>query len=138
MKRDTGMCALLCVLWALFSPDLLIGQQGDKDLFSAVTRYEYGQSRKILDAVGKVIHNAAPSPRQRKDIEKRLIRILTSSATKDCKAFICRQLYFIGGAASVPVLAELLGDRDLSHAARYALEANPTDEALSALRSALR
>ena len=40
------------------------------------------------------------------------------------KDFVCRKLMIIGTAASVPTLAGLLSDKDLSHMARFALERN--------------
>ncbi len=43
----------------------------------------------------------------------------------------------IGRAASVPALSVLLGDAELSHMARYALERIPAPEAAAALRDAL-
>ena len=50
---------------------------------------------------------------------------------------MCRQLRVIGTADSVPALASLLTDKDLSHMARYALERIPLPEAGQALREAL-
>ena len=50
---------------------------------------------------------------------------------------MCRKLTIVGTAASVPALAGLLGDKDHSHMARYALERIPAPEAGQALREAL-
>jgi len=58
--------------------------------------------------------------------------MLDSDATTDCKKFICRQLSLIGSGAEVPVLARLLDDKDLSFAARFALERIPGPEAVAA------
>jgi HEAT repeat protein len=43
----------------------------------------------------------------------------------------------VGTAESVPTLAGLLGDKDMAHMARYALERYPASEATAALREAL-
>ena len=51
--------------------------------------------------------------------------------------YVCRVLRVIGTADSVPALAGLLAERNLSHMARYALQDNPAPEA-QALRERWR
>lgn len=63
--------------------------------------------------------------------------VLKSDAPRAAKDFVCRKLMVIGTAQSVPALAALLPDNDLSHMARYALERIPAAEAAQALRDAL-
>ena len=63
--------------------------------------------------------------------------MLKTDVSRDAKDFVCRKLMVIGTAASVPALAALLADKDLSHMARYALERIPAPEAAQALRDAL-
>jgi len=53
------------------------------------------------------------------------------------KAQACFELKRVGTTRSVPILAELLADRQLSHAARDALTSMPYPEAAAALREAL-
>ena len=60
-----------------------------------------------------------------------------SGLSRAAKDFACRTLTVIGTAASVPALAALLADAELSHMARYALERIPAPEAAAALRDAL-
>ena len=60
-----------------------------------------------------------------------------ADATWEAKAEACRALRQVGTAAAVPALAALLGDDQLSHFARFALEAIPAPEAAAALRGAL-
>jgi HEAT repeat protein len=62
---------------------------------------------------------------------------LLSEATLDCKSFICRQLWFIGTADSVPAIAKLLTDEKTADMACYAMGQNPSPEAGEALRNAL-
>jgi HEAT repeat protein len=59
--------------------------------------------------------------------------VLASDAPRSAKDFVCRKLMLIGTAASVPALSALVGDKDLSHMARYALERIPSKEAAAAL-----
>lgn len=69
--------------------------------------------------------------------ERELIDVLKSNAGLREKDAACAELKRTGTALSVPVLAELLADKDLSHSARYALESMPAPEAGLALIEAL-
>ena len=71
------------------------------------------------------------------DEEQELIRVLQSHASPGEKDAACARLKFIGTARSVPALAALLQDDQLSHSARYALEPMRLDEAETALLNAL-
>jgi HEAT repeat protein len=66
-----------------------------------------------------------------------LIAVLKSDASKAKKAITCKQLAICGTGQSVPVLAPLLADKELSSWARIALEAIPGPAAEAALRDAL-
>ena len=66
-----------------------------------------------------------------------LIAVLKSDAPKAEKAVTCKQLAICGTEQSVPVLAPLLADKELSSWARIALEAIPGPAAEAALRDAL-
>jgi HEAT repeat protein len=70
--------------------------------------------------------------------EARLIAVLkdANAARKD-KADACRQLAIMGSKAAIAPLAAVLGDEELSHNARYALEPNPDTAVDEALRTAL-
>lgn len=69
--------------------------------------------------------------------EDRLLAVLKSAAAVGEKANACRELKLLGTEKSVPVLASLLGDAELSHPARFALESMPYPAAGAALRDAL-
>ncbi len=75
-----------------------------------------------------------PATREQVD---RLIAVLKSDATRKEKADACRLLALVGTKEAIPVLASLLGDEELSHMARYALEPMPYPEVDAALREAL-
>jgi HEAT repeat protein len=73
-----------------------------------------------------------------KSDEARLIAVLKSAdASRKDKADACRLLAIIGGKDSIAPLAGLLGNEELSHNARYALEPNPDPAVDEALREAL-
>jgi len=107
----------------------------DKKL-AAIANYERGMSREPLIAVEELIRESQNQPEQRKYIELRLAELL-SEATLECKSFICRQLWFIGTADSVPAVAKLLTDEETADIACYAIGQNPSKEAGKALRKAL-
>lgn len=77
----------------------------------------------------------APSPARAADAseETQLIGVLQSTASAQDKSDACARLKWIGTASSVPALATLLTDPELSHSARYALETIKGEEAEKAL-----
>ena len=67
-----------------------------------------------------------------------LVAILNDSDTTEfAKAKACQRLAVVGEPSAVPALAELLGDPQLAHYARTALEPMPSGAADQALREAL-
>ena len=75
------------------------------------------------------------------DERDKVIRVfsafVTSAAPAACRGFIVRQLHVMGGADTVPALAEALTNAELADDAAQALTANGTPEAAAALREAL-
>ncbi len=69
--------------------------------------------------------------------EDKLLEVLRSGAAVGDKANACRELKLSGTEKSIPVLASLLTDAELSHPARFALESMPYPAAGAALREAL-
>ena len=63
-----------------------------------------------------------------------LCAILQSDAPLHDRGVACQRLAVVGSAESIPVLATLLGDAELSHLARAALEANPSPQVDSLFR----
>jgi len=102
-----------------------------------LSAFDYGQDRSALDQIDAAINASKGDAAVRKEIESRLIALLGSKASRGAKDYACRKLQLIGLAESVPALAALLPDKDLSHMARYALERMPYPEAGNALRDAL-
>jgi len=80
---------------------------------------------------------AAQQPPPAEGDEPQLIAVLRSDATLFDKAKACQRLAVIGTKEAVPVLAELLGNEELSHYARYGLEPIPDRSVDEALRDAL-
>lgn len=106
------------------------------DKLSAIVNYERGMDTQPLIAVERLIRDSQNQPEQRKYIERRLAGLL-AGATLEGKSFICKQLWFIGTAESVPAIAKLLADEETADMACYAIGQNPSPEAGQALRDAL-
>ena len=70
-------------------------------------------------------------------METLLVGLLESDATPEAREWACRELRWIGTAASVPPLFRLLGDSRLGDAVLFALSAIPGPAASDALSAAL-
>jgi HEAT repeat protein len=105
--------------------------------FEALKTYDWGADPKILSPIDEALVATRGDDAARQELETRLVAVLQTDVSRDAKDFVCRKLQVIGTAAAVPVLAELLADKDLSHMARYALERIPAAEAAQAMREAL-
>ena len=105
--------------------------------FEALKTYDWGTDRKLLNPIDEAVIAAHGDAAARKKLEMRLAAQLNTDVSRDAKDFLCRKLMFIGTAASVPALAELLPQEENSHMARYALERIPAREAARAMLDAL-
>lgn len=104
--------------------------------FDELKKYDWGVDPKVLRPIDEAVVKCCGDDAARAKLEERLAAALASDAPRPAKDYVCRKLMLIGSSACVPALAALLGDKDLSHMARYALERIPTGEAAAALRDA--
>jgi len=141
--RNVTRLALAAVLIAL---GVAIAGAADKpavdaaavdNAFAALKTYDWGGDRNALKAIDDAVAATHGDAAARKELETRLAAVLKTDASRAAKDFVCRKLTVIGTAASVPALAPLLADKDLSHMARYALERISDPEAAQAMRDAL-
>lgn len=105
--------------------------------FAALKAFDWGSDPAPLSVIDAAVVAAHAEKPLRDELEKRLTAILGAGPSRAAKEYACRKLMLIGTATSVPALAPLLGDKDLSHMARFALERIPGPEASAALRQAL-
>ena len=105
--------------------------------FEVLKAFDWGGDTSAFQAIDDAVSGSYGDAPARADLEKRLAALLDASTSRAAKEYVCRKLAVIGTAASVPVLAALLPDKDQSHMARYALERMPAAEAADALRKAL-
>mgnify|MGYP006280720433 CR=1 FL=1 len=104
--------------------------------FAALAAYDWGADAAAFKAIDAAVVAAHAEQPLRAELEKRLGAILGPGPSRAAKAYACRKLMLIGGAASVPALAALLADEENSHMARFALERIEAAEAGAALRQA--
>ena len=103
----------------------------------ALPAYESGNSRSALAVIESKVSTSLGDAAAGEALAARLAPLLSSPATRDAKSLLLRQLGQLRATAQIPAIAALLKDADLSHMARYALEAIGTADADSALRTAL-
>ena len=141
MTRSTKMpalaAALACGLVALVAAAAEDAAKPDLDtLCKAVAAYKFGQDEKPLIALAELVRASHDDAQRRGAIEERLVKLL-ETGTGACKRYVCRQLWMAASKRSVPALAKLLTDEELSNAARYALERLADPAAGAALREAM-
>ena len=105
--------------------------------FQALASYDWGTDREILHPIDAAVAATHGDAAARGELEKRLVAVLDSDASRSAKDFVCRTLKTMGTATCVPSLAARLADNELSHMARYALERIQASEAAAALRDGL-
>lgn len=106
------------------------------DVYQDAAKYRFGESRANLATIEAEIR--AASVAHYPEIEAKLLGALQSSeATADAKRHLVRMLGTVGSTKSVPALAALLADEQLSDVARLALEPMTDKAAGDALRDAL-
>ena len=108
-----------------------------KESLEQLQQYTWGDDPKTLKPIDDAIIASHGDVEKRKQIEDALIGVLKSDASRNGKDYVCRKLKVIGTDASVPVLAEMLGNKDHSHMARFALQSIPTAAASKALVDSL-
>ncbi|MBM4022645.1 MAG: hypothetical protein FJ284_10490 [Planctomycetes bacterium] len=105
--------------------------------FTALAAFDWGGDVQPLAAIDAAVIASHGDAALRADLEKRLADLLGGKAPSAAKQYACRKLCLIGTAGCVPALAELLGSKEESHMARFALQQIAAPEAAAALRKAL-
>jgi len=139
MKRWFRISVSVMIVLAACS-SAVFGEQTLEGLNKAladVMTWKHGNKGDSLRTVESIVFGAVKDPKLRGVVEERLVATLKSSTAPDGRRFLCRQLRTIGTGKSVPALAALLGDAELSHAARYALGRIEDASAVAALHKAL-
>lgn len=99
--------------------------------------YDRSQSRTPLITVENLIR-ATSQPDMRSYFAQRLGAVLESDATRDCKLFVCKQLWFLAPTLAAPILEGMLTDEEATDLACYAIARDRSPEADALLRNALK
>ncbi|MBE7558606.1 HEAT repeat domain-containing protein [bacterium] len=131
-------------LWATLAMlSLFVAAAGAADraaldaAFAALGTYQWGGADAASIQIDGLVQVCHADPALRAELERRLIGVLGSEATRAGKEYACRKLRLIGTDRAARALGRLLADPELSHMARYALEGIGTPRAADALRDAL-
>jgi type 1 glutamine amidotransferase/HEAT repeat protein len=117
-------------------PALTTDSGAVEDPFAAIVRQDFGSSRLSQATIEDAIRNTASADYAA--IEERLIEILEHPAsTYAAKQFVCRMLRRIGSDRSLPYLAVMLSDEQLTDDARFALQGMESPEVDRILRASL-
>jgi hypothetical protein len=142
-KRNIGSLTLAAGLALLGGADGSAADESGAEAspldkaFVLLETYDWGADRAGLNPIDEAIVASHGDAAARQVLEGRLLAVLTGESSRSAKDFVCRKLRTVGTARSVPALAALLPDEELSHMARFALERLPGEEAAKAMRDTL-
>ncbi len=133
------LCCLGLTLMMVVSSTRWVRAQDDPldAAFAALLKYDWGPGRDALAPIDVAIVLSHGKPEARRYLEDRLLSVLSGDAPRGAKDYACRKLGEIGTQHSVPALAALLGNAELSHMARGVLERIAGEQATRALGDAL-
>ena len=99
--------------------------------------YKWGVDPKAVKSIQDAVVASHGDAGARKKLESTLADVLSTDVPRAAKDIVCRALKTIGTAHSVPALAKLLHDEELSHMARHALQTIDAPEAVKAMVGAI-
>jgi len=142
-SKAIGILTLAAGLAALGGVNVFAEEGGAGDppaldkAFETLQTYDWGADRSLLNPIDEAIIATHGDAAARQALEAKLLAVVTGETTRAAKDFACRKLRTVGTADSVPALAALLPDEELSHMARFVLERMPGEEAAAAMRKTL-
>jgi len=130
--------ALILTTAMMVAPTVLAVTQAEVDqAVAALATYEAGDDpapvRRMQDLL-QAVHGQEALARR---MEQQLVGLLAGDADYEAKLQACQALARIGSEACIPTLETMLGDPKTTHIACWALQPNPSAEALAALRRGL-
>ncbi|RPI20690.1 MAG: hypothetical protein EHM61_26510, partial [Acidobacteria bacterium] len=135
MSNCIGGAVVLTALWILSPVCLVLAQEGQPSI-DAMLKYEYGQDRSAFNVVAEQIRKA--DAKGREAIESTLLQVLGSrKATAAAKQTAALLLPRVASCKSALPLAQLVPDREVSHAALAALQVLPCPEVPRLIRDRL-
>jgi len=105
--------------------------------FEALKQLKAGEDLAVGIPIAQAAGALSATPASRAALERRLLTALAPSYSLVARTYVLRQLALIATVASVPAVAPLVVDDDLSFFARNVLEHIPGPESDKALRDAI-
>jgi HEAT repeat protein len=105
--------------------------------FVVLKSYDQGSDRGALLPIDRAVTASLMERSSQIALESQLLNALRTCRSAVAGDYVCSKLALVGSDASVPALAELLADPQLSTSARNALEAVPGTASSKALRNKL-
>ena len=130
------MKKILIIIFTLFIGFNLFADEVDQAI-SAAINFTDGKPSEPLKLLENYSVESINNPERRDLIEIKILDALPKANSRRAKDFFCRLLRIVGTKKSIPVLGEMLSDRETSHMARYALASMPYEEAGQVLHSNL-
>jgi HEAT repeat protein len=93
-------------------------------LLAESANFEPGAQSNAVRDIDRMVATIADSA-IREAVEGKLLAALPKAQTKAAKAHLCRQLYYVGGSASIEPLAALLTDAEIADVVRRSLAVIP-------------
>ena len=135
--KPTRWLLLMLAVAPLAAGASLHAQGADQDVFQAVRHYDF-QHRTPVATIYQMIRDAKGDKAKFLEIETKLSEVLDDpQTTLGAREEVCRMLWEIGTAQSVPSVAKMLTDDKLCNPACYALQRNTSLAAGKALRDAV-
>lgn len=148
MKKLLFLIAIFLVLplmaddWATTGKGGSAGKLTEEQIQTAwatFPEWNAGQDATVMRTMDWVVINAMKDPTAQKNVASRMAALLSDVKTSpDAKKFICAKLYRLGSDAEVAAVAPLLKDPKTIDDARLFLERIRSDDAVAALRDALK
>ena len=136
MMNRLTLCSFLSICAVCGRADAATVADIDKAV-AAVASYDTSQPRRPLLAIEEIVRQTRGQTELRRHLERKLVELLKSGASGECKLFVCQQLWVVGSDAGLPTLEQMLLDEKTAHMACYALGLSPSPKAGAALRAAL-
>jgi HEAT repeat protein len=116
------------ILLFLLLPFLVLAEPVDLEKLAQrladAASFKYGEDSNALRDIDTIVASVADSA-NREAVEAALLIGLSKAQTTDAKAHICRQLFYVGGKASIEPLAQALQNAEIAQVARRSLAVIP-------------
>jgi len=131
--------AVALALGALAVPALgAVSETDVNEAVAALAAFKAGDDNTPVSRICELVAQLHGQPKLMRQLESKLVGLIKGQADYEAKLQACQLLGRVGSDACIPALENLLGDPKMTHVACWALQPNPSDKALAALRRGLK